>query len=69
MRGKQGGPGYAFGRKLYTRQLQLHPTPPAVSLLSLHIQFGPVMPAVNGHTHTSTHTAPSNRRGGSVIHH
>lgn len=49
-----------FGRKLYTRQLHLHPIPPAVSLLlAPHSTLSGV--ACSKWTQTHTH---SNRRGG-----
>lgn len=45
--------GVPLEEKLYTHQLHLHPTPPAVSPHTVL----PVMPAVNGHTQTQTHTS------------
>lgn len=49
--------GVTLEEKLYTRQLHLHPSPPAVSpLRSTDSQSCLVMSAVNGHTqHTHTH--------------
>lgn len=51
--------GVTLEEKLYTRQLHLHPSPPAVSPLRSTDKSCLVMPAVNGHTqHTHIHNYP-----------